>query len=179
VTIESEEDTVLSDVKPLSKKLQGCPDGFEGQFLSFPVGSYQYVVSGINPGDETTVIIDLPPGTIINSYFKFGPTPDNPQPHCYEFLFDGQTGAQISGTSVVVHHIDGARGDDDITPNGVIVDPAGPALLSNEPPATGNGCSIAQSVSSQTALLNLLIPLLPAFAVGLRGLRRKKRESST
>jgi hypothetical protein len=177
VTIESEEGTILSDVKPLSKKVQGCPDGFNGQFLSFPVGSYQYVVSGINPGDETTVIIDFPPGTIINSYFKFGPTPDNPQPHCYEFLFDGQTGAQIFGTTAVVHHIDGARGDDDLTPNGVIVDPAGPALLSDEPPNTsGNGCSMAQTVSSQTALLNLLVPLLPAFAVGLRGLRRKKKK---
>jgi hypothetical protein len=176
VTIESDEGTVLSDVKPLSKKLQGCREGFKGQFLSFPVGSYQYVVSDLlNPGDETTVIIDLPPGTIVNSYFRFGPTPDNPQPHCYEFLFDGQTGAQIFGNDIIVHHIDGARGDDDLTPNGVIVDPAAPALLSDEPPSiSGNGCSIAQTVSTQTALLNLLIPLLPAFAVGLRSLRRKK-----
>jgi len=177
VTIESEEGTTLSDVKPLSKNLQGCPEGFDGQFLSFPVGSYQYVVSGLNPGDETTVIIDLPPGTIVNSYFKFGPTPDNTQPHCYEFLFDGQTGAQISGTNVVVHHIDGARGDSDLTPNGVIVEPGAPALLSEEPPSrSGDGCSIAQTVSSQTALLNLLIPLLPAFAVGLRSFRRKKNK---
>jgi hypothetical protein len=177
VTIESEEGTILSDVKPLSKAVQGCPVGLNGQFLSFPAGDYQYAVSLINPGDETTVIIDLPPGTIINSYFKFGPTPDNPQPHCYEFLFDGQTGAQISGTTVVVHHIDGARGDDDLKPNGVIVDPAGPALLSEEPPGTtGNGCSIAQTASTQIALLNILIPLFPALAVGLRTLRRKKKK---
>jgi hypothetical protein len=175
VTIESEDGTILSDVKPLSKKLDGCPEGFNGQFLSFPIGSYQYVVSGINPGDETTVLIDLPPGTILNTYFKFGPTPDNPKPHCYEFLFDGQTGAQIFADNVVVHHIDGARGDDDLTPNGVIVDPAAPALLSEEPPGTqGNGCSIAQTASTQIALLNLLIPLLPALVVGLRSLRRKK-----
>jgi hypothetical protein len=176
VTIESEEGTILSDVEPLSKKLQGGSDGFNGQFLTFPVGSYQYVVSGINPGDETTVIVDVPPGTVVNSYFRFGPTPDNLQPHFYEFLWDGQTGAQISGTTIVVHHIDGARGDDDITPNGVIVDPAAPALLSDQPPGSRDGCSVAQTVSSQMGLLNLFVPLLPAFAVGLRSLRRKKNK---
>lgn len=175
MTVQSEDGTILSDVKSLSKKLDGCPEGFNGQFRSFPIGSYQYVVSGLNPGDEATVVIDLPPGTIVNSYFKFGPTPDNPQPHCYEFLFDGFTGAQIFADNVVVHHVDGQRGDDDLTPNGVIVDPAAPALLSEEPPGTtGNGCSIAQTASTQITLLNLIIAFMPGLVVGLRILRRKK-----
>lgn len=175
---------MLSNVKALSKTLEGCPDGFDGQFLSFPVvGSYQYVVKGVEPGDPTIVIIELPPGTgttktgspKYNSYFKYGPTPDNPKPHCYEFVYDGLTGAQINGDTIIVHHVDGMRGDADLTPNGVIVDPAAPALLSDEPPSTKtDGCSLAQPVSSHAALLNILIPLLPAFVVGLRGLRRKR-----
>jgi hypothetical protein len=176
VTVMSEENTVLN-ARAENKNLKGCPEGFKGKFLSFPIGSIDYVVRGLDPGGATDVIIELPPGTIVNSYFKYGPTPDDVQPHCYEFLYDGQTGAQISGGTIIVHHIDGARGDDDITTNGVIVDPAAPALLSNGPPGvSGNGCSIAQSALSQTALLNLLIPLVPAIAVGLRTLRRKKNK---
>jgi len=174
VTIESELGTTLQG-GPLGKTLNGCPEVFNDQFLTFPVGAYEYFITGLNPGDATTVVIELPPGANVNSYFKFGKTPDNFNDHCYEFLFDGQTGAQImpNGT-IVVHHVDGERGDDDLTPNGVIVDPAAPGFLSDTPPGTGNGCSLASTVNSGSAVLNLFIPLIPAIAVGIRYLGRRR-----
>jgi hypothetical protein len=178
VTIESELGTTLQG-GPLGKTLEGCPEVFNDQFLTFPVGAYEYFITGLNPGDATTVVIELPPGTVVNSYFKFGKTPDNDQDHCYEFLFDGVTGAQIMNGTIVVHHVDGERGDDDLTPNGVIVDPAAPGFLSDEPPPpdTGNrnGCSLASTVNSGSAVLNLFIPLIPVIAVGIRYLGRRRR----
>ena len=73
-------------------------------------------------------------------------------PHWYEFLYDGTTGAEVyfesNGyefrldettppalfndpsvfiTRIVLHFVDGRRGDDDLEADGVITDPGGPA----------------------------------------------------
>ena len=61
-------------------------------------------------------------------FFKFGPTPDNPVDHLYEFSFNGETGAEFSGNEVILHFVDGKRGDSDLTKNGIIVDPGTPAI---------------------------------------------------
>jgi beta-propeller repeat-containing protein len=42
---------------------------------------------------------------------------------------------------------------------------------------SGNGCSIGGPVQIGTGMTNLLIPLLPAFAIGLRALRRRARKN--
>ena len=80
---------------------------------------------------------------------------------------------------ITVHLIDGELGDDDLTPNGVIVEPGGPGFLSDEPPppdaGNRNGCSLASTVNSGSAVLNLFIPLIPAIAVGVRYIRRRSR----
>jgi hypothetical protein len=52
--------------------------------------------------------------------------------------------------------------------------PTPTATPSPEPSNNGSsGCSIAQSLESGSALANLLIPLLPIFAVGMKYLRRR------
>ena len=48
-------------------------------------------------------------------FFKFGPAPDNPVDHLYEFSFNGETGAEFSGNEVILHFVDGKRGDSDLT----------------------------------------------------------------
>ncbi|MEE8298739.1 MAG: hypothetical protein V3R67_05110, partial [Thermodesulfobacteriota bacterium] len=63
--------------------------------------------------------------------------------------------------------------DGDLVPNGIIVEPGAPAFLSDEPIYVGSGCALVQTVESGSGLLNLLIPILPAMAIGLRILRRK------
>ena len=93
----------------------------------FPVGFLSYEINNVIPGGATTVTIIAPAGTSFETYFKYGPTPDNPVGHWYEFLFDGQTGAEFDGNTITLHFVDGQRGDDDLTANGVIVDPSAPA----------------------------------------------------
>jgi hypothetical protein len=100
--------------------------------VTFPLGLVNFQLTGVAVGGATTVMIPLPTGVTANSYYKYGPTADNTTPHFYEFLFDAvtNTGAQFfddnaDGTNdrVVLHLVDGGRGDSDLTANGVIADP--------------------------------------------------------
>ncbi len=53
-----------------------------------------------------------------------------------------QTGAEINGNKVTLHFIDGQRGDDDITADGIIIDQGGPGTYSSSsgsPPDNGSG----------------------------------------
>jgi len=67
-------------------------------------------------------------GQAVNTYYAFGPTPDDPTDHWYPFMYDGQTGAVIYSDRIVVHYVDGQRGDTDLTANGEIRDPAAPGV---------------------------------------------------
>jgi hypothetical protein len=102
---------------------------------TFPAGFYSFNVRLPAPGATTSVQLTLPAGVTVNSYWKFGPEPGNTTPHWYEFNFDGTTGATISGNVVTLVFVDGLRGDGDLTANGVITDPGGPATT--PPPAGG------------------------------------------
>ena len=48
----------------------------------------------------TSVSLTLPPGSAPSFYYRYGPTPENPAPHWYDWTFDGLTGAVISGNRV-------------------------------------------------------------------------------
>jgi parallel beta-helix repeat protein len=76
--------------------------------------------------DSTTVTLSYPPGMQVDSYYNYGPTPDNNTPHYYEFLYDGTTGAEIFPDRIVIHFVDGQRGDHDLAENGVIKTRGGP-----------------------------------------------------
>ncbi len=109
---------------------------------SFPLGFFQFEVHNLAPGAAEVVNLTLPSGVVANTYWKFGREPaDNPATaineqtteHWYDFLFDGTTGAQILAPvegvqRIVLHLVDGGRGDDDLAANGVIVDPGAPAI---------------------------------------------------
>ncbi len=93
--------------------------------VTFPIGHFQFEVTELEPGGSTTVTLYTP--RAIQSWWKYGPTPANPTPHWYEFTYDGRTGAEILAGRVVLHFVDGERGDSDLTANGVILDPGAPA----------------------------------------------------
>ncbi len=102
--------------------------------VTFPYQFFEFTISGVGNGGATTLTIDLPAGsTVAETYWKYGPTPTNNLPHWYEFMYDSTTatGAVITGNQIVLHFVDGQRGDDDLTANGSIVDQGGPG--------TGNG----------------------------------------
>jgi hypothetical protein len=99
--------------------------------VAFPVGHFAFTVRGLTVGAATTTVLPLPPGTTADTYYQYGPTPDNTTPHWYEFLYDATTatGAVIDNAAgtITLHFRDGQRGDRDLTANGVVVDPGAPA----------------------------------------------------
>ncbi|GMV64243.1 MAG: hypothetical protein AMXMBFR75_00510 [Candidatus Hinthialibacteria bacterium] len=84
-------------------------------------------MKGLLPGGSTTVEILLPSSDQPDSYYKYGRTADKPALHWYEFLYDGETGAELLPGKVILHFKDGARGDNDLLMNGIIQDPGGPS----------------------------------------------------
>ncbi len=128
VTLASPAGTSLAEVQALADPAPGTPPPTPNGLGDFPLGFFSFKVQGLDPGGATEVTLFLPPGTTATSYWKYGPTPDNPTPHWYEFLFDGTTGAEILPDRVVLHFVDGQRGDSDLSANGEIVDPGAPAL---------------------------------------------------
>jgi hypothetical protein len=105
--------------------------------VEFPFGQFGFEVHGVTPGGSAQVTMLLPNGSLVNSFYKYGPEPGlSPldQAHWYDFNLNGGTGATISGDTVTLSFIDGARGDADLAANGVIVDPGVPGRSTNQPP---------------------------------------------
>lgn len=110
--------------------------------LNFAFGFLKFEITGLaHNGDSVDVRLLLPEGNFPVSYFKFGPTPDNNEDHLYEFLYDPATGtgAEFNGNEVILHFVDGGRGDSDLIANGVITDPGAPALFAASVAPSGSG----------------------------------------
>jgi hypothetical protein len=91
----------------------------------------EFRIVGLTPGASTQMTILLPQHLGVTGYTKYGPEPGNPSPHWYDFAYqDGsQLGAKMQANNITLHFQDGARGDDDLTANGTIVDAGGPTGL--------------------------------------------------
>ncbi|NLH17940.1 MAG: DUF11 domain-containing protein [Phycisphaerae bacterium] len=123
VTLACPEGVSLSNVQPQNNPSpEDAPtdQNFVYDFLGF-------MLLDLPVGGSTTVTLILPADAAPTSYYKYGPTPTQPWPHWYEFMFDGQTGAEINGNIITLHFVDGERGDNDLSANGVIVDPGAAA----------------------------------------------------
>lgn len=179
VFIVSPEGTMLEDT---AQVLSDCPDELNGEFIDYPLEFFTFEVTNIDPGANVEVSLFLPDSVEpVNSYFKFGPTPDNPVPHCYEFNFDGTTGALfLANGEILISFVDGLRGDSDLTANGIITDPGGPVVIRDStPPQIGVGdCSLARSSRPPSALLSMMIPLLAGLFAGARLFRNRKQNDS-
>ena len=95
------------------------------QGVSFPYGLFDFTTTSCTPGSTISIQIvysqPLPPNTL---YWKFGPTPGNPNPHWYVM-----PGSSATATTVNFSITDGQVGDDDLLANGTIVDQGGPGVL--------------------------------------------------
>jgi hypothetical protein len=91
-----------------------------------PYGFFSFKILGLDAGDSAIVRLYLHGGPHIDTYYKYGPTPDTTWHHWYPFIYDGNIGAEINGDTVILHLTDGRRGDHDIVANGIIVEPGGP-----------------------------------------------------
>ena len=138
----SEEGTSLSEAaaveNPSPENIPPEPD--------FPMGFFDFTVNGASVGQATTVTIFLDDGVVVNTYWKFGPTPDQPLPHWYEFLYDGRIGAEILSDRIVLHFVDGERGDDDLAANGEISSRGG--LAFSAPPVVPSIAQISYALNS-------------------------------
>ncbi len=121
VTLTSPEETGFNSVEAVANPSPAdAPLGVE-----FPLGFFEFTVVGLSPGGAT--MVTLLSAEQVTTYWKYGPTPDDTAPHWYEFLFDGTTGAEILTDRIILHFVDGQRGDDDLTENGQVVEPGAPA----------------------------------------------------
>lgn len=102
--------------------------------INFPLGFLKFTVTGLDPGGTAAINLYFSSELTPVTYYKYAKTTGNPEPHWYEFLHDGQTGAVIEPGKISLHFIDGARGDEDLAQNGVIVDIGGPG---GKNPTTG------------------------------------------
>ena len=102
--------------------------------VTLPHGAVSLRLTNGTAGSTATVTLTypeaLPAGT---RYYKYGPTADNPTDHWYAY-----PGAVISGNTITLTLTDGGAGDSDLSVNGIIDDPGGPAWIS----APGNVTAI-------------------------------------
>jgi len=154
VTLASPAGTSLAQVQALADPAPGTPPPTPNGLGDFPLGFFAFKVQGLPAGGTTAVTLFLPAGTSVTTYWKYGPTPNNPTPHWYEFLFDGTTGAEILPDQIILHFMDGLRGDHDLTANGEIVEPGGPmqplAIPTPTPTLTATPTPTATSTPTPT-----------------------------
>jgi len=135
VTLVSPAGTGLAYVAAVDNPSPGdAPAGVE-----FPIGFFEFTVVDVTPGASVDVLMIDHSGTAgLGTYYKYGPTPDDPADHWYEFAYDDMTGAELDGNVITLHFVDGARGDGDLAANGEVVEPGGPGVPPNAPPVIEN-----------------------------------------
>ncbi|BCS97813.1 hypothetical protein DSLASN_34450 [Desulfoluna limicola] len=136
VTVVASESTTLSACAAAPVAAENNPPSA----VDFDHGSFSFTVNGVAAGGKTEVTLTLSEGVAPDTYYKYGPTPENAEDHWYEFLYDEttETGAKINGNVITLYLVDGERGDADLTANGVIVDPGAPGVKKS----SGGGCFV-------------------------------------
>ena len=128
------------------------------------------------------MILHFPVGTTFDTYYKYGPTPGNDIDHWYEFIYNGQTGAEFNGNIITIHLVDGLSGDDDLMNNGMIIDVGGPGNLAaagdidsdaDDIDGGGGGCFVSTAgygFPGWSAALTVML-LLGFILIGLSALK--------
>ncbi|MGD8843244.1 MAG: choice-of-anchor D domain-containing protein [Gammaproteobacteria bacterium] len=185
VSLESDNGTRLVSVLAQQSPTPGAtPNLRNGGSLNFRNGFFSFVIEDVAVGGSATVVLRLPAGQSASHYFQFGLLPStlffgSAQWYQFDYLnpatgnpIDGRTGAEFRGERVILHFVDGGRGDNDLSANGRIVDPGGPASLSLDGGSSsgGGGCSISTSTGSTRPAVDLALILMGLLAMrGLRG----------
>lgn len=124
--------------------------------VQFPLGFFSFSVTGLSSGGCSTVTLDLPLTSTLNSYMNYGPTSDDADPHWYVFTKSGTTGAQIShmtsASRITLDLCDGERGDDDLSQDGQAAALGGPTqpvfyTVSTQPGSNGAITPASRSVA--------------------------------
>ena len=144
LSLGNENDYVALETPP-GTSIKNCkavvepPDTNYPSDVDFLVGFFSFTVEDIGLGGATSVRFYFSSDAAFNTYSKYGPTPDDPFDHWYEFIFDGQTGADMDKADITLYFVDGARGDVDLTRDGKIVDIGGPGVKAMIFPESSSG----------------------------------------
>jgi len=151
ITLVSLDGTELKSVNVMAlNKLAPPPDN-----IDFALGVLDFELKLFAPGSTAEVGLIMPAGVVVQTYYMYGSTPDDINPHWYEFMYDktSGTGAIIYGdvsffsptdgtrfSRSVIRLIfkDGSRGDADLTINGIILDAGGPVIANNSDSSSGS-----------------------------------------
>jgi len=123
LTLISPPDTEFREVRSIPLPAPGMAALPEG--ATTPYGLLHFFVEGVSSKSRFMLTLLVPDDTQGLSYWKYGATPEEETPHWYEFDYDGVTGVEMSGRMVTLWFLDGARGDDDLTVNKLLVDLGG------------------------------------------------------
>ncbi len=141
---------------PASGHSKSPPDLPPGK--SFPHGLADLRLITGTSGTSATVTLTYPAVFPANAeYWKYGKTLDNNVSHWYRFY-----GATFSGNTVTLTLTDGGDGDDDLSANGVIVDPGGPVFAPT-----------AESIPTLSEWAKILLAAL--IALGTFGVMRRRQ----
>lgn len=138
VILEAPDGVVLKDCQ--SADIPSSEDAPAG--IQFKYGLFDFTITGIAAGGNTTLTMTLPGGAMPDTYYKYGMTPDNSSDHWYEFLYDGEKGAEINGNVITLHFTDALTGDDVLVQDGQIVDLGGPGFTTNNGGDGSSSCFI-------------------------------------
>jgi Leucine-rich repeat (LRR) protein len=96
--------------------------------IQFDYGFFDFTIADISAGGNVALTITLIDGKTPITYYKYGKTPDNQTDHWYEFLYDGVTGAEITGNVITLHFVDALRGDDILIQDSKVIDMGAPGF---------------------------------------------------
>jgi len=186
VTLETEPGIQLAGVAAIESPAPETTPVLASGTLDFNSGFFSFHLENVPVGGTATVTLYLPEGQTATNYFKFGRLPSDiitrfptliaRPPHWYSFDYNGDTGAEILGNRIVLHFRDGDRGDDDLTADGHIADPGGPAVASASSGSSGGGggggCSLSTARDNGKSLpVDFVLLLISLFT--LRHLRKR------
>jgi hypothetical protein len=120
--------------------------------LKYSIDLIDFKIVGLAAGASTQMKIQLPGYMTASGYGKFGPVPGNTTAAWYDFAYDAATGvgAKIDKNIITLHLKDGAKGDDDLTANGEIIDIGGPIGVQ----IAGAGAATTSSTITTTSTIS-------------------------
>ena len=181
VTLVAPDGTRVAEFNHWSRS--NSPPGYD-----FPLDNYTLELEGAFPGIPLTVELLLPGEFPLDTYLKYGVEPEDDlstpidereEDHWYEFLYDGTTGAELIDADgdgrierIVLHLLDGERGDSDLAFNGRIVDPGGPAVFDSPPQVASVAINDGEPQRSMITSLSIIFSEVVALETGAIELRR-------
>ncbi len=98
----------------------------------FPLGFLELTFSGMVPGTCFTANLFMPEDPELVEFWEYGPTPSDTTDHWWYFDFANGRGARFHHNGdrmrIALAYCDGSEGDADLTADGTVVDPGGPAV---------------------------------------------------